>query len=152
MIGKQFDLPRWVAISRVLPICNHSFSFMGGVGKKEITKLGYEKHIWRHAYWVPLEMLWYDNPCLYTGVKKILVQETIKQVHYKIMVENNQALTTSVLFCFFLKDWPFSWIIQHDAWGMVVVVAKTKGQKVGKVLAVSAALATHGRYKSKRQW
>ncbi len=68
------------------------------------------------------------------------------------MVENNQALTTSVPFFLFLKDCPFSWIIQHDAWGMVVVVAKAKGKKVGKVLEVSAALATRGRNTSKRQW
>jgi hypothetical protein len=35
---------------------------------------------------------------------------------------------------------------------MVVVVAKAKGKKVGKVLEVSAALATRGRNTSKRQW
>jgi hypothetical protein len=34
---------------------------------------------------------------------------------------------------------------------MVVVVAKAKRQKVGKVLEVSAALATGGRNTSKRQ-
>jgi hypothetical protein len=34
---------------------------------------------------------------------------------------------------------------------VVVVVAEAKGQKVGKVLEVSAALATSGRNTSKRQ-
>jgi hypothetical protein len=34
---------------------------------------------------------------------------------------------------------------------MVFVVAKAKAQKVGKVLEVSAALATHGTYTSKSQ-
>jgi hypothetical protein len=34
LIGKQFDWPRWVAISSLPPICIQSFSFMGGVGKK----------------------------------------------------------------------------------------------------------------------
>jgi hypothetical protein len=81
----------------------------------------------------------------------MLLKVTIEQLHYKIMVEINQALTTSLLFFLFLKDCPFSRIIQHDARGMVVVVvAKAKGKKVGKVLEVSA-LATHGRYTSERQ-
>jgi hypothetical protein len=32
------------------PICCPNFSFMGGVAKKEITKLGCEKYFWRTTY------------------------------------------------------------------------------------------------------
>ncbi len=38
-----FDWSRCFAITSLLPICSPSFSFMGGVGKRYITKLGCEK-------------------------------------------------------------------------------------------------------------
>ncbi len=51
------DWSRWFAISSPLPICCPSFSFMGGVAKEYITKLGCEKYFRMVIYWVPLEML-----------------------------------------------------------------------------------------------
>ncbi len=37
--------------------CCPRFTFMGGVAKKEITKLGYEKYFCKITYRAPLEML-----------------------------------------------------------------------------------------------
>jgi hypothetical protein len=39
------------------PICYRNFSFIGGVAKEYITKLGCEKYFRRVMYQAPLEML-----------------------------------------------------------------------------------------------
>jgi hypothetical protein len=51
------DSSRWFAIISPPPICYPNFSFMGGVAKKCITKLGCEKCFCRVTYWTPSEML-----------------------------------------------------------------------------------------------
>jgi len=51
------DASRWFAIISPPPICYPNFSFMGGVAKKCITKLGCEKCFCRVTYWTPSEML-----------------------------------------------------------------------------------------------
>jgi hypothetical protein len=51
------DSSRWFAITSSLPICCPSFSFMGGVAKEYITKLGCEKYFSMIRYWALLEML-----------------------------------------------------------------------------------------------
>jgi hypothetical protein len=38
---------RWFVISSPPPICCHSFSFIGGIAKEYITKLGCEKYFLR---------------------------------------------------------------------------------------------------------
>jgi hypothetical protein len=48
------------AISTPPPICYSSFSFIGGVAKEVITKLGCEKYFCRVTYWAPPEMLLED--------------------------------------------------------------------------------------------
>jgi hypothetical protein len=48
------DWSTWFAISSPAPICCPSFSFMGGVAKEYITKLGWEKYFLRsyiEHYW-----------------------------------------------------------------------------------------------------
>jgi hypothetical protein len=42
---------RCFAISSLPPICSPNFSFMGELGNKSITKLGYEKYFCRVAHW-----------------------------------------------------------------------------------------------------
>jgi hypothetical protein len=56
-LAHHFDSPRWFAISSRPPIFCPSFSFMGGVGKEDTTKLGCERYFRRVTYWAPLEML-----------------------------------------------------------------------------------------------
>ncbi len=52
------DSSKWFAISSPPPICCPSISFIGGVAKEYITKLGCEKYFRsRVTYWAPLEML-----------------------------------------------------------------------------------------------
>ncbi len=53
---------RWFVSSSSQPICCPSFSFIGGVAKEYITKLGCEKYFRRVTYWASLEML-LDNHC-----------------------------------------------------------------------------------------
>jgi hypothetical protein len=57
-LAHRNDWSRWFAISRPAPICCPTFSFMGGVAKEYLTKLGCEKYFQRVTYWAPLEMLW----------------------------------------------------------------------------------------------
>ncbi len=51
------DWSIWFAISSPPRICCLGFSFIGGVAKEYITKLGCEKYFRRVTYWAPLEML-----------------------------------------------------------------------------------------------
>jgi hypothetical protein len=46
-----------------LPMCCLSFSFMGGVVKKYITKLGCETYFCKVTYSAPLEMLLHSKHC-----------------------------------------------------------------------------------------
>jgi len=52
-LAHHSDWSRWFALSSSSPICCHSFNFMGGVARKEITKLGCEKYFCWITYWVP---------------------------------------------------------------------------------------------------
>jgi hypothetical protein len=45
------DWSRWFASSSPPPLCCPSFSFMGGVAKKEITEWGCAKYFCRVTYW-----------------------------------------------------------------------------------------------------
>jgi hypothetical protein len=51
------DWSRWFVINSPPPICCPSLSFIGGVAKEYITKLGLEKYFRRVTYWAQLEML-----------------------------------------------------------------------------------------------
>jgi hypothetical protein len=48
------DWSRWFVINSAPPICCPSFSFVAGVAKEYITKLGCEKYFLRVTYWAPL--------------------------------------------------------------------------------------------------